>query len=110
MNTENNKLIAEFLGYELEEILSGKEVYAIEGLNNNLEFFYPNELLYHSDWNWLMYLVEKIFQTAEDEKIEDEIEIGILLAIIRDSFYAPKKEYVYNCCLDFINYYNKQKN
>jgi hypothetical protein len=53
MTTENNnKLIAEFLGYEwneIEEVLTQNK-FAIQ---NSV----PN---FHSDWNWLMEVVEKI--------------------------------------------------
>lgn len=64
---EGNKLIAVFMGLELEEILFGKYVYAREEFKDvhklntyYTEFYEPNELLYDFSWDWLMPVVEKI--------------------------------------------------
>jgi hypothetical protein len=57
--TEKNSLIAEFMGFELEETLNNKMVYAIPTINNNTDFFEPKELQYHSNWNCLIEAIEK---------------------------------------------------
>ena len=103
MKTENNKIIAEFMRWKIfnDELLDHKNLF--------IQYF-DEPLKFHSDWNWLMELVEKIFKTAEDENIEDEATCKELLQVIKEAFYAPQKENVYNCCLDFINWYNEQKN
>lgn len=62
MNTENNKLIAEFLG---------KKSYLIDtdGYSKPLSVFNSKELRFDKDWNWLMVAVEKI------ESLEINVEI-----------------------------------
>jgi len=105
MNTENNKIIAEFLGanFQHNEFFFPTMVFK-EGKN----FFNLEELKFHNNWNWLMELVEKIFSTV-DEKREDDVDWDYLTKAIRDSFYFPTKDNVYNCCLDFIKWHNEQK-
>ena len=59
--TENNKLIAEFLGY-VNTTPTDKDFNIYEGKNKVL----PNlietnfEKRFHTDWNWLMEVVQKI--------------------------------------------------
>ncbi|MBK7377315.1 MAG: hypothetical protein IPJ02_17720 [Chitinophagaceae bacterium] len=56
---EGNKLIAEFDGYTFEpdsKLNNIKGVFRKEGKLSMLE----NELKYHSSWDWLMPVVEKI--------------------------------------------------
>lgn len=102
MNTDNNKLIAEFLGYELEETLSGKEVYAIPIHNNNVDFFYPSELKYHSDWNWIMEAIEKCreSQIFGSQRLISNIDERLL----KLDLLATHSNVV-----DFITWYNEQK-
>ena len=88
---ENNKLIAEFMGgYEPEEFED-----------------------YHSDWNWLMEVVEKIenyneytnvFFAPEGCAIDCHIENGFSFSNDCDT----KIEAVYSVCIEFIKWYNKQ--
>lgn len=119
MNTiENNKLIADFMGLELEETPSGKFVYARHEQNNpkkesdvQTNFYEDSELLYHFDFNWLIEVVEKI------ENIGSGIEIyNNYCKIVYDNETIveieenSKKEAVYNACVEFINWYNQQEN
>lgn len=106
MTTENNKIIAEFMGLNnlkdskgdaWDYFNAGKSIYALR----------TNNLQYHSDWNWLMEVVEKIFSTV-DEKRDNDDDWDFLTRQIRDSFYFPNKENVYSTCLDFIKWYNQQ--
>jgi hypothetical protein len=71
MNTqENNKLISEFMGLELEETLEGLFVYAKKEQNpiklNDIrtEFYEVHELQYHTSWDWLMPVIKKCFKIA----------------------------------------------
>ena len=102
MNIENNKIIAEFTGY----ILRGKNTYEY---NNKL--YLTEELLYYSDWNWLMEVVEKIeslgFETSLDKN-------GFFIRINGSNtqsglFVKNKIESVYNACIEFITWYNQQE-
>ena len=97
MNTlENNKLIAEFLGYETYEMNGVLNVHYSE---NNIRTI--QDTYYHADWNWLMEVVEKIEKVGEKElKFSVEFEKVKLSSNI---------ESVYNACIEFIKWYNENK-
>ena len=59
-----NRLIADFM--ELLKI--SNETYPILYKDKNSdEWFAPDELKYHSDWNWLIEVVNKIKQVGKEE-------------------------------------------
>ena len=96
MNTENNKIIAEFMG--LENTLQSYYNY-----NNSL--IHKDRLLFHSDWNWLMKIVEKIESLSNDKQV---INWGRQSKTIFDFKLTESKiEAVYNACLDCIKWYNE---
>lgn len=84
--TENNKLIAEFMG-----IYSEKNGYDYSRIGNK-------GVHYYTSWNWLMPVVESIFERmdARDESADD-IKKHLLLCNI---------EGVYKAVVEFINWYN----
>ena len=103
--TENNKLIAEFMEHK-----PTFEVY-IDDVLTTLERPIKN---YNSDWNWLMSVVEKIeslencqvtiiknWCRIEHAKYNDRIDSRDY----SDDF--TKIEAVYNACVTFIEWYNK---
>ena len=63
--TENNKIIAEFMGVDYNTQIAiicsdlYEQGYRSTEIINNLEPLIPYSF-YHSDWNWLMEVVEKI--------------------------------------------------
>lgn len=106
--TENNKLIAEFMDLELPLKISEYST-MISKTNGN----------YHKDWNWLMNVVEKIesLDCVIDFKITIEyVEIiarmgkGIVFknCIFDIDYCTTKREAIYNACVEFIKWYNKQ--
>ena len=112
---EGNKLIAEFMN--LEEIdgfttsLSGLEVSA-KGYKYEYEFVLLDDLRYHSSWDWLMSVVEKI------EFLSGHlVEIGLTSCTIKNidltwvhtSQGISKIESVWLACLAFIKWYNQNK-
>lgn len=135
--TENNKIIAEFMGVlEWEE-----NTFNINGSNYSL-----GGLKYHFDWNWLMEVVEKIettlwditqtkpyirrkesfkgttslcgeFIIGYDNREEFKgwtsyIALGTLPSIVIKDFdnrFKTKIEAYYNACLAFIQWHNEQK-
>lgn len=126
--TENNKLIAEFLGYEF---IDGDFKVPHADKTNNSDFkewcptywdndldsggylVVPCNLMFHLDWNWLMEVVEKI------ESLEYNVEFSknhcIIIAEIekvdskRITKYSEIKiKAVYNACVEFIKWYNEQ--
>ncbi len=121
MNTENNKLIAEFMGRVIPE--------------DELEFYdeNPTTHYYDSDWNWLMEVVEKIESLKPFEFLSGRSWIGFDVRIyktfntqtnyctikylkesgdmtISNGFSKNNKiEAVYNACVEFIKWYNENK-
>lgn len=120
MNTqESNKLIAEFMGHLWHE----DEVFGplvLKGGTNH-------KPLYHSDWSWLMPVVEKIA-----EKVNVVIKVGachIFRRVMAAKEYAKKNSIdslsevppitehidkgfignVYHCVVDYITWYNSQQ-
>jgi hypothetical protein len=63
---KNNKIIAEFMNFVFEK-WKGKDRLGTD--NTDIEYCYDEEgnviddLKFDSDWNWLMTVVEKIYQT-----------------------------------------------
>ena len=107
---EKNKLIAEFMGYN-EEIVNDEVYFTLPDM---LESLSDEELHYHSDWNWLMEVVEKIENYNEYTSvlfapqgcaIDCYVENGFAFSNDCDT----KIEAVYNACIEFIKWCNKQK-
>ena len=101
MNTENNKIVAEFLcttqkTEDLEDcyILNGKAYHIID-------------LKFHTDWNWLMQVVEKIYQT--NLYYDKYIDFNSSMFLSGKIELSTKIEAVYNACLEFIQWYNRQE-
>ena len=127
---EDNKLIAEFMGYtakdkdSVEATLIGSKYYWHIG---NKMFYYiqgdwhvEDYLLFHIDWNWLMKVVDKIEDiTNNDETYRYIIEIlGTTVNVIEtdriipiaETFERTKIEATYKAVIEFINFYNRQQN
>ena len=123
---ENNKLIAEFLNWEFDDLsetfetpflkLVDSKAFGDEQFSCKLQDF---ELEFHTDWNWLMSVVEKI------ENLQDENNCAIYNVQIEQSFTEiidnhtsetiiydidadSKIEAVYNTVIEFIKWYNEQ--
>ena len=124
MTTENNKIIAEFMNFpkitNVRDSESGKyydywlpknfnlileQEIQIESNNGwglvHQDCVFVRDLIFHSDWNWLMAVVEKILNIcAENDDLEK-------YAVITDNI--PYIQQTYDECIKFINFYNKQK-
>lgn len=115
--TENNKLIAEFMGFEKTK--SGNlyimpEGYEWERFLDVENYILPEQFLFHTSWDWLMSIVEKIeglvskftiriytlANTYTDVTIDDIVNIELA---------TSKIEAVYNAVIAFINWYNQQQ-
>ena len=110
MITENNKIIAEFMGYKKNT--PSKDFFQHPTEKNRydrIEF-----LSYNLDWNWLMEVVEKI------ESLKFSVLIGKNNCVIEQTFGKEslnlglikgkdKIEAVYNACVTFIEWYNENK-
>ena len=114
---EDNKIIAEFLDWEFDDLsetfetpflkLVDPHAFGDEQFSCKLQDF---ELEFHSDWNWLMLVVEKIESLGYRIEIVKHI-CRIYLSnkeTIIISENIPKVEAVYNACVEFIKWYNNQ--
>ena len=126
---ENNKIIAEFMGFTFEknlgyydnEMLLEQIVY--EQQNGNCF----NELLFDKSWDWLMKVVEKIESIKDPYHGRFGVYIGSNSCTIQSTNFRPDKpipnpphyydnivlntkiESTYYVVLNFINFYNKKK-
>ena len=108
MTTENNKIIAEFMGIADEIETGATSLIQIEGTTG----YYKNDnLQFHSDWNWLMKVVEKIESLgySYSTHLSGDVRVVTFRSIIDyNSIRGSLKETTYNACLEFIKYYNEQ--
>jgi hypothetical protein len=107
--TENNRLIAEFLEFQQTNIgwYDTEEVLLRTERDNTFD-----DLKFHTDWNWLMKVVDKIegynygatLFIIEDERCHVNTQNGFEI----DSVGHTKIEAVYNACVEFVKWYNEQ--
>lgn len=115
MNTENNKLIALFMGMVKHHEDSLYLTFKKKGDNQNY-LANINGLQYHSDWNWLMEAVEKINVlgyevligriSCQINPISDR-ENPISAMVCGD--ISKKIEITFDAVIQFIKWYNEQK-
>jgi len=98
MNTqENNKLIAEFMGYPSHIDEESREIsYIIDSIHcvdYNLDF--------HTDWNWLMPVHKKCMFTKQFTG-DDQLRTLLIDAVIDADI-----DRLYKAVVEFIKQYNK---
>ena len=89
----SNKLIAEFMGYESYEY-RGYTMFVFEEDNHRTDV----DLHYHTSWDWLMPVVEEIYQLQFEDVVE--IETGLKMRSLSAT---------YNAVVEFIKQQNKNK-
>lgn len=111
MNTlENNKLIAEFMGRNWDDVMEmcKQEVYDSGHRSDSIIDDPEYWSCYNSDWNWLMAVVEKIENikvkgsqwsciTDEDEPVEFEFTVAIknkVTVINRHAFDGDEEDFL----------------
>ena len=103
---EGNKLIAEFMGYEL----AGPGFPSGYFVNN--DYFHFENLKFHTSWNWLMPVVEKI------ESLGMQFWIGKYASSVTHEKIGDleihekgndKLIVIYNLSVKVIQWYNQQK-
>ncbi len=114
---EGNKLIAEFMGYhrrpDLDDEILGEAYYIDSKLN-----FYTSKCKYHSSWDWLMPVIEKIEQTKYTDysfnynitgdgicisKFDDGS--GVIHSV-SNKWGESKLDASWKCVVEFIKWYN----
>ena len=110
---ENSKLITDFIGTDLlKDLLSDNNGF----ININVDIY--EQCKFHSDWNWLMRVVEKI-ENLQDEnncaiynvKVEQcfvEIIINHTSETIVEVDCNTKIQAVYQACVEFVKWYIEQ--
>lgn len=112
---ENNSTIAEFLDIEFDEtgyINNPNSKHYKRNCSFITHRMELSELMFHSDWNWLMEVVEKI----ESLEFDFTIYTGSSVSIINTKDFpfeevlslsgSSKIEAVYNAVVSFIEWYN----
>ena len=102
--TENNKLFVEFLGWSKSQEL--KNGYCV--FNEECNSLLLSEMLFHTDWNWLMEVVEKIESKGFDVHINTCVcritDVGEDRFEDIETFNSNSKlQAVYQAVLEFIN-------
>ena len=99
MESTNNKLIAEFMGAELDEGISyGSRVG--DYFFSDGSFCRRDELKYHTSWDWLMPVVQKCFDTQQPSEGQHYF--------INESLLTMDIEVVYDRVVEFIKQYNDE--
>ena len=105
--TENNKIIAEFMGAK-----ATTDTYFILNMYMTLK---EEELKYNTDWNWLMEVVEKIesFNSNLQSFSINGNRVEIKDFSVKQNLFSyyndtekTKIQAVYNACVEFIKWYN----
>jgi len=98
--TENNKIIAEFMGRNGK---INKSLYTWKGIDKLLTggWIPVEQMKFHSDWNWLMEVVEKIseYRLVYPNKANKVCDLKVVI----------NKDALYNSCVEFIKWYNLNK-
>jgi len=113
MSKENNKLIAEFMGMKLGD---DKTMYYDDA--ENLHPPTPvDELKFHTSWDWLMPVVEKIECTTTDNNDNSDSFFNVMIEVFECNINGgdicicksgnTKHKAIYKAVVEFINQLNK---
>jgi hypothetical protein len=97
----DNELIAEFMG--LERAKANRDYFFIQEYS---AYVAPDNILYHKSWDWLMPVVEKIAEISAEKKGQT---IDKAFELIDSLPITSKLEWVYKGVVEFIKWFNQQK-
>ena len=125
---ESNRIIADFIGAiqaykpyvntdDMEYDMYGV-IPTIEDGENEKHYFLPQEMLFDTDWNWLMVVVEKI-ENMEDENRCSKYNFEMVQTFVEiidnnnsDTIVEIDKntkiQATYKAVVEFIKWYNNQ--
>jgi hypothetical protein len=121
----DNKLIAEFIGYDTKQLNKGvarleenKYVWGQTHYNIDSQWYKEDELRYHDDWNWLIKAVDKIEEIEDNEGFCQYVFEILMTSVnivdnryplpIVETFERTKIEATYKAIIEFIKYYNNE--
>ena len=93
-NLENNKLIAEFMGYNAYEY-RGHTMFIFDEDNHRTEL----DLHYHTSWAWLMPVVQKCYKIENEEGFDNLVDAVSTLDMYN----------TYEAVVEFVKQQNKNK-
>ena len=110
MRTIDNKLIAEFMGYDTKQLNKGiarleenKFVWGQKYYHINNQWYKEDALQYHEDWNWL---IPAVIQCKERQFFGS----NSLITRLNNALVQADIHAVYEQVIEFINFYNRQQN
>jgi hypothetical protein len=103
MNTENNKIIAEFMDWKIQK--NPTERFFGRYKSPIGTWYKEIDLQFHSDWSWLMEVVEKIESLSKNQNVINWSRQNKNIFDLK--LTECKKEAVYNACVEFIKWYNE---
>ena len=106
---EENKLIAEFMGYETYEHTNSIAIRLLEENEFNSIDIGHVHTKFHTSWDWLMPVVEKVeglnFSIEMNKQEEGDYQCLIIKKdILVQTFSNNKIESVYNALINFISH------
>ena len=111
---ENNKLIAEFMMFE-----TVGDLHLIPFDNTANDTYLPEHMKFHSSWDWLMPVVEKIANDTQ-KIIIDPVEEGVKIHIFKNGTNEVLREIhnhngllidcLYLSVVEFIKWHNETAN
>lgn len=102
--TENNILIAEFMGWKVQKDPTERFFGRLKHIDG--AWYKENEIAYNWSWDWLMPVVEKCLEG----EAEQDAEISqTTIKNIYESLCNTNISEVYNSVIKFIKWHNKNK-
>jgi uncharacterized protein (UPF0335 family) len=112
--TENNKLIAEFMGFQKTNIGWYDSEETMPPLSNTYDSntFDEHELAFHEEWDWLMPVVESMESMGYNVSIMRRcwvvvFDTNVMKEIVSIERRASKLKVTYEAVVEFIKQYNK---
>lgn len=107
--TENNKLIAEFMGDKKVNSISIEEFKKIPSEERfQYNGWFAEDLQYYYNWNELMPVVEKCEKIRLNSSIS-AVKYDKIMDLIVNGLQQTNIDLVYKSCIEFIKWYNQQK-
>jgi hypothetical protein len=107
--TENNKLIAEFMGMEHCYRPYGDGFMEVKECGSVIEL---DDLEYHASWEWLMPVVSKVremYNRCEVGGIENGVNVEEMIEVIAQGCVEVHILQVHKGLIEFIKWYNENK-